>query len=46
MRDRVRGLVRESKSKDEVGKTLTAEFGWAAGALGARSIEPMMAELR
>jgi cyclase len=46
MRNRVSGMVRESKSKDEVAKTLTAEFGWASGALGARSIEPMMAELK
>jgi cyclase len=46
MRGRVSGMVRESKSKDDVGKMLTAEFGWAAGAIGARSIEPMMAELR
>jgi glyoxylase-like metal-dependent hydrolase (beta-lactamase superfamily II) len=48
MRSRVSGLVRESKSKDDVAKMLAAEFGWstAPGALGLRSIESMMAELK
>jgi cyclase len=46
MRNRVISMVRASKSPDEVHTTLTAEFGWAAGAPGARSIEPMMAELK
>jgi len=48
MRGRVSTMVREGKSKDEVAKTLTAEFGWSADpkALGSRSIEPMMAELK
>ena len=48
MRTRVSSMVRSKKSKDDVAKMLTAEFGWSANpqALGTRSIEPMMAELR
>ncbi len=48
MRSRVSTLVREGKSKDDVAKMLTAEFGWSNNpqALGSRSIEPMMAELK
>jgi glyoxylase-like metal-dependent hydrolase (beta-lactamase superfamily II) len=48
MRSRVSSLVREGKGKDDVAKMLTAEFGWSANpqALGSRSIEPMMAELK
>lgn len=46
MRTRVSGMVHGGSGKDDVAKMLTAEFGWAPGALGARSIEPMMAELK
>jgi len=48
MRSRVSTLVRQGKSKDDVAKMLTEEFGWSANpqALGSRSIEPMMAELK
>jgi cyclase len=48
MRDSVSGMVRQSKSKDDVAKMLAADFGWsvAPNALGARSIESMMAELK
>ncbi len=48
MQTRVRTLVREGKSKDDVAKVLTEEFGWstAPNALGSRSIEPMMAEMK
>lgn len=48
MRNRVSTLVSENKSKDEVARMLTAEFGWSAdpNALGSRAIEPMMAELK
>ena len=48
MRGRVSTMVREGKSKDDVAKMLTTEFGWSADpkALGSRSIEPMMADLK
>ena len=48
MRDRVSGMVRDGKSKDDVAKMLTAEFGWSAdpNALGSRAIDPMIAELK
>jgi glyoxylase-like metal-dependent hydrolase (beta-lactamase superfamily II) len=48
MRSRVSSLVRDGKSKDDVAKMLTAEFGWSPNpqALGSRAIEPMMAELK
>jgi glyoxylase-like metal-dependent hydrolase (beta-lactamase superfamily II) len=46
MQNRVRTLVRQNKSKDEVGKMLTDEFGWNLNGLGGRSLEPMMAELK
>jgi glyoxylase-like metal-dependent hydrolase (beta-lactamase superfamily II) len=48
MQTRVSGLIREGKSKDDVGKVLAAEFGWNLGpnSLGARSIEQMMTELK
>lgn len=48
MRNRVSTLVKQRKSKDDVAKMLQTEFGWSsnAQALGNRSIEPMMAELK
>jgi glyoxylase-like metal-dependent hydrolase (beta-lactamase superfamily II) len=42
MTDRVSGMVREGKSKDDVAKALSAEFGWPA----TRSPEALMAELK
>ena len=44
LRNRVAGLVREGKSKDDVVKVLVAEFGWSA--TGARSVDGLIAELR
>jgi cyclase len=41
MRDRVSGMVRGGKSKDEVGKVLTADFGWPM-----RSLDGLIAELK
>src|SRR6202162_5783399 len=31
LRNRAAGLIREGKTQDDVGKVMTAEFGWAAG---------------
>jgi cyclase len=46
MYDRVSGMVSSGKNKDDVMKVLTAEFGWSATGLGARSIDGLMAEAK
>src|SRR5580700_12017341 len=47
LRNRATGLIHEGKSQDEVGKVMTAEFGWAAGGLQMQwSLPGMMAELK
>ncbi len=46
MCDRVSGMLRDGKGKDDVMKTLVADFGWSATGMGARSIDGLMAELK
>src|SRR5579864_2658191 len=47
LRNRASGLIHEGKSQDEVGKVMTAEFGWAANSLQMQwSLPGMMAELK
>ena len=47
LRTRVQGLVRAGKSREEVGKVMTAEYGWAANSVPLQwSLPGMMAELR
>jgi cyclase len=46
MRNRISGMVRGGKSKDEVAKTLVGEFGWAAGGLAVQQVDSMIAELK
>jgi glyoxylase-like metal-dependent hydrolase (beta-lactamase superfamily II) len=47
LRNRAAGMIREGKSQDEVGKVMTAEFGWAANGLQMQwSLPGMMAELK
>jgi glyoxylase-like metal-dependent hydrolase (beta-lactamase superfamily II) len=47
LRNRASGLIREGKSQDDVGKVMTAEFGWAATSLQMQwSLPGMMAELK
>jgi cyclase len=47
LRNRAAGLIREGKSQDEVGKVLTAEFGWAANSLQMQlGLPGMMKELK
>ena len=47
LRTRVQGLIRSGKSQEEVGKVMTAEFGWAANSLPMQwSLPGMMAELK
>lgn len=44
---RVSGLIREGKSKDEIAKVMTSEFGWAAGGLQmTRGLDGMLNELK
>ena len=48
MRNRVGGMVRDSKSKDDISKMLVADFGWSANpqSLSMRSLDGLMAELK
>ena len=46
MRNRISGMVRGGRTKDEVAKTLVAEFGWAQGGLAVQQVDSMIAELR
>jgi glyoxylase-like metal-dependent hydrolase (beta-lactamase superfamily II) len=47
LRDRVAGLVHQGKSQDEVGKVLTAEFGWSPTSIYMQwSLPGMMTELK
>ncbi len=47
LRNRAAGLIHEGKSQDEIGKVMTAEFGWAAGGLQMQwSLPGMMTELK
>ncbi len=47
LRNRTIGLIQEGKSQDEVGKVLTAEYGWKPGSLNMQwSLPGMMAELK
>ncbi len=44
---RVRGLIRDGKSQDDVATVMTAEYGWAAGSLNMQwSLPGMMTELK
>jgi glyoxylase-like metal-dependent hydrolase (beta-lactamase superfamily II) len=43
--DRVGGMVRDGKAKDDVSKVLLAEFGWTAAGTG-RSLDGLMAEFK
>lgn len=46
MRDRVSGLIRDGKGREDVTKMLATEFGWQPSSLGARQIDSMIAELK
>ena len=47
LRARAAGLIREGKSQDEVGKVMTAEFGWAPNGMQMQwSLPGMMNELK
>ena len=47
LRDRAAGMIRDGKSQEEIGKVMTAEFGWAAGGMQMQwSLPGMMSELK
>jgi cyclase len=47
LRNRATSMIREGKGQDEVGKVMTAEFGWAAAGLQMQwSLPGMMKELK
>jgi cyclase len=47
LRNRAAGMIREGKGQEEIGKVMTAEFGWAAGGLQMQwSLPGMMKELK
>ena len=47
LRNRAAGLIREGKNQEDVGKVMTAEFGWAANSLQMQwSLPGMMTELK
>jgi cyclase len=47
LRNRAAGLIREGKSQEDVGKVMTAEFGWAPTGLQMQwSLPGLMAELK
>ena len=47
LRTRVSGLIHEGKTQDDVGKVLTAEYGWQPNSLNMQwSLPGMMRELK
>jgi cyclase len=47
LKDHISGLIRQGKSKDEIAKVMTSDYGWAAGGLQmTRGFEGMLAELK
>ncbi len=46
MRNRIGGMVRGGRSRDDIAKTLVSEFGWAPGGLAVQQVDSMIAELK
>ena len=47
LRNRAAGLIREGKNQEDVGKVMTAEYGWAANSLQMQwSLPGIMTELK
>ncbi len=47
LKTRVTGLIREGKSKEEIAKVMTSEYGWAPGSLQmTRGFDGMLNELK
>jgi glyoxylase-like metal-dependent hydrolase (beta-lactamase superfamily II) len=46
MRNRIGGMVRQGRSKDEVSQTLLKDFGWPAGGLAIAQVDAFIAEMK
>ena len=46
MRDRVGGMVRQGRGKDEISRTLVGDFGWPAGGLAIQQVDAFIAEMQ
>jgi hypothetical protein len=46
MRNRIGGMVRQGKSKDEVSQTLVKDFGWPVGGLAIGQVDAFIAEMK
>jgi len=47
LKDNISGLIRQGKSKDDIAKVMTTEYGWAPGGLQmTRGFDGMLAELK
>jgi len=46
MRDRISGMVKGGRSKQEISDTLTKDFGWPVGGLAIGQVDAFIAELK
>lgn len=46
MRNRISGMVRQGKNRDEVSQTLIKDFGWPAGGLAIGQVDAFIAEMK
>ncbi|MCU1338106.1 MAG: beta-lactamase domain protein [Bryobacterales bacterium] len=46
MRNRIGGMVRQGKSKEEVSQTLVKDFGWPPGGLAIAQVDAFIAEMK
>jgi glyoxylase-like metal-dependent hydrolase (beta-lactamase superfamily II) len=46
MRDRISGMVKGGRSKEDISKTLVDEFHWTAGGLAVQQVDALIAELK
>ena len=46
MRNRIGGMVRQGRSKDEVSQTLVKDFGWPVGGLAIQQVDAFISEMK
>ena len=47
LKNNVSGLIRQGKSKDDIAKVMTSDYGWQPGGLQmTRGLDGMLAELK
>jgi hypothetical protein len=46
MRNRIRGMVHDGKTKEEVSRTLIQDFGWPAGGLAIQQVDAFISEMK